>query len=245
MTTLSKSDLPAITDNDANPLYATDQAGNATFDADGSVAGAVTSLVVGLSWEEKNAEGNKRVGKRIERWARKQRGELATTPSDLDLGALFFVGDKPTKYIGFDNFQPFKDEGEAGAARCVDHSGDNQTGAGDGDDEQITFNLNLIPRRFTKILIVAGAFKPGSDVEATTDMMATIYDKSDGTATPVAVLEPSLLESRHILGVASLERVSIGSQSVWTLTKADDIAFNIHQGDIKSLLRAAMNSLGV
>lgn len=34
---------------------------------------------------------------------------------------------------------------------CVEHLGDNLTGAGAGDDEQIKLNLSLIPEKFTKI----------------------------------------------------------------------------------------------
>ncbi|MFA9376793.1 MAG: TerD family protein [Lachnotalea sp.] len=34
---------------------------------------------------------------------------------------------------------------------CAEHLGDNLTGAGDGDDEQIKFNLSLVPANLTKI----------------------------------------------------------------------------------------------
>ncbi|MBO5383850.1 MAG: TerD family protein, partial [Ruminococcus sp.] len=34
---------------------------------------------------------------------------------------------------------------------CVQHLGDNLTGAGDGDDEQIKINLSLVPSSITKI----------------------------------------------------------------------------------------------
>ena len=35
---------------------------------------------------------------------------------------------------------------------CVQHLGDNLTGAGDGDDEQIKINLSLVPSSITKIV---------------------------------------------------------------------------------------------
>lgn len=34
---------------------------------------------------------------------------------------------------------------------CAEHLGDNLTGAGSGDDEQIKLNLSLIPEKYTKI----------------------------------------------------------------------------------------------
>lgn len=34
---------------------------------------------------------------------------------------------------------------------CAQHTGDNLTGAGDGDDEQIKINLSLVPENITKI----------------------------------------------------------------------------------------------
>ena len=34
---------------------------------------------------------------------------------------------------------------------CVEHLGDNLTGVGAGDDEQIKLNLSLIPEKYTKI----------------------------------------------------------------------------------------------
>ena len=36
---------------------------------------------------------------------------------------------------------------------CVQHLGDNLTGAGDGDDEQIKINLSLVPSSITKIAL--------------------------------------------------------------------------------------------
>jgi stress response protein SCP2 len=233
-TNMDKAPLPVLeADGHANPLYDTDSHGNITSE--------VEDFSMGLSWEEKGAGQKKKAADRVKLFIGKQKGDIATNLSDLDAGALFFVvGNKPTKYLGFDNFNPFKDEMEPGAAQSAVHSGDNQTGAGDGDDETITLRLKLIPRRFTRILIVVGAFKKGSDVEATTDMKATIYDNTGGTSQAMAVIEPSLLEDKHILPVARLDRVP--GTDRWTLTVCDG-SFNITQGDMKSLLRASMNAM--
>ncbi len=237
-TYLDKEPLPLLdAAGGANPLYDTDDSGAPTSDG-------VEDFRMGLSWEEKGAGQKKTLADRAKRAVRKQKGEITTTESDLDAGALFFVGAKPTKYLGFDNFQPFKDETEPGAAQSANHSGDNQTGAGDGDDETISLRLRQIPKRFTRILIVVGAFKKGSSVAATTDMKATIYDASGGSVQPMAVIEPSLLEDKQILPVARLDRVP--GTGRWTLTPApDESSFNITQGDMRSLLLQSMSALGV
>lgn len=234
---MDKAPLPVLhAAGGANPLYGTDDSGNATDDG-------VEEFRMGLSWEEKGA-GQKKAAQRVTTFIRKQKGEIATSESDLDAGALLFVGKTPTKYLGFDNFTPFKDETEPGAAMAADHSGDNQTGAGDGDDETITLRLRQIPQRFTSILVVVGAFKKGSSLAATTDMKATIYDASGGSVQPMAVIEPSLLEDKHIIPVARLDRVS--GTVRWTLTPAaKDSSFNITQGDMRSLLLRSMSALGL
>lgn len=42
---------------------------------------------------------------------------------------------------------------------CVDHMGDNLTGAGEGDDEQITVELRDIPSVYDKIIFVVNIYK--------------------------------------------------------------------------------------
>jgi stress response protein SCP2 len=218
-----------------NPLYGTDEQGRPTG------TDTVEELHLGLSWEavgETNADNT--IGK-LKGWAkRKQReAEGKTDPSDLDAGALFFVGDKPTKYLGFDNFDPFKDEPTPREQRSASHTGDNRTGAGDGDDELIKLTLRDIPQRFTRILLVVGAYKPGADIRAARDVKATVYDATGGSATAVAQIEPSLMEDKDILAIAALDRVP--NDTLWTLAVADT-SFNITKGDIRSLLRQSVNA---
>ncbi len=66
---------------------------------------------------------------------------------DLDTAA-FMLGDNgkcPTdnEFIFFGNLKH--------STGCVEHLGDNRTGAGDGDDEQIKINLNAIPANISRI----------------------------------------------------------------------------------------------
>lgn len=69
---------------------------------------------------------------------------------DFDLDAsCFLVGarglSKPEWFIFYNNL--------TGPNNCVVHQGDNRTGAGDGDDEQIYIDLDLIPADVDKIAI--------------------------------------------------------------------------------------------
>lgn len=71
------------------------------------------------------------------------------TGGDFDLDtAAFFLADsgkvsRPEDFVFFGNLKH-----PSGAA---EHMGDNLTGAGDGDDEQIKMNLSMIPENITKI----------------------------------------------------------------------------------------------
>ena len=71
------------------------------------------------------------------------------TGGDFDLDtAAFCLTDagkvsKPEDFVFFGNLQH--------PSGCAQHMGDNLTGAGDGDDEQIKINLSLVPDNITKI----------------------------------------------------------------------------------------------
>ena len=71
------------------------------------------------------------------------------TGGDFDLDtAAFFLTDsgkvsKAEDFLFFGNLQH--------PSGCAQHMGDNLTGAGDGDDEQIKINLSMVPDNITKI----------------------------------------------------------------------------------------------
>jgi len=66
---------------------------------------------------------------------------------DLDTQAFLLTSSgkvsKPEDFIFFGNLKH--------PSGCTEHLGDNLTGAGDGDDEQIKINLSLIPQEIVKI----------------------------------------------------------------------------------------------
>lgn len=66
---------------------------------------------------------------------------------DLDTAAYLLADNgkvsKPEDFVFFGNLKH--------PSGCAEHMGDNLTGAGDGDDEQIKINLSLVPENITKI----------------------------------------------------------------------------------------------
>jgi tellurium resistance protein TerD len=87
----------------------------------------MSKIVVGLGWDTKKYDGG----------------------SDFDLDAAAFMlgaGGKTTNdkdFIFYNNTN--------GIADCIIHTGDNLTGAGDGDDEQIKVDLSKVPANIDKV----------------------------------------------------------------------------------------------
>lgn len=209
-------------------------------DGDNSLDG-VDIFKIGLAWEANIAPGSNRgLGKARawgERKAREARGE--TDPADMDAAALFFVGPNPVQYLGLGDETPFKDEPTAPEQSSVSTTGDSIRGEGDGDDETLCFKLKDIPARFTRILVVVGAYKPGSKMSAVHGLKATIYDGTGGSDQRVAVIQPSLLENHEMLAICEIKRVG----SSWALT-VNGGGFTPTKGDIRSVLTKSMNILG-
>lgn len=225
MHTLTKAD-------GAYPLY--------DLNDSGQITSYVETLRYGLRWEAIKAERKGLLG-RAERKLREQQGN--TDPADWDAGAIFMSDGDPKKYIGFNNFDPFKDESTTEEKLCARHSGDSVRGAGDGDDEQVDLDLRHIPRRYDRILLVGGAYKPGSSVDAVRDVKATVYNGTGGTFTPVGEHEPSLLGTKRMIAIARLDHgpdPTDPSKTVWTLSIVNQ-SYDITPGDFRSLLRGAMN----
>ena len=96
-------------------------------------------IVIGLGWDE----------------AQQKRGLFAPKPQpiDCDASALLLQNGKLTSkddIIYFGNLQH--------KTGMIKHMGDNLTGAGDGDDEQIIVDLTGIPAYYDKIVIVVNIY---------------------------------------------------------------------------------------
>lgn len=101
----------------------------------------LSKIMIGLGWDEVQ---------------RKKRGLFAPKPQeiDCDASALLLTGGKVARkedLVFFGNLRH-----DSGA---VLHMGDNLTGAGDGDDEQIAVDLSMIPAQYDRIVIVVNIYQ--------------------------------------------------------------------------------------
>lgn len=104
-----------------------------------SDGGTLRKVVIGLGWDEV-----------------KKKGLFSRKPANIDCDASAFicengriVNDKDI--VSFSNLKH-----KSGA---VLHMGDNLTGAGDGDDEQITVDLVNLPANYDKIIFVVNIYQ--------------------------------------------------------------------------------------
>ncbi len=107
----------------------------------GDVLGRV---LVGLGWDPIKATGG--FFKKL----------FSSAGADIDCDAsvlMLEAGDKLTTKSDVVYFGNLRSAGDS-----IIHTGDNLTGEGDGDDEQILVDLNSIPQRITKLLFVVNIF---------------------------------------------------------------------------------------
>jgi tellurium resistance protein TerD len=91
-------------------------------------APGLSKVVLGLGWDVRSTDGN---------------------PFDLDSSAFLLKADGKVRadadFIFYNNLKS--------SDGAVTHSGDNRTGAGDGDDETITIDLSLVPANIERIAV--------------------------------------------------------------------------------------------
>ncbi|MEV8226738.1 TerD family protein [Streptomyces sp. NPDC079167] len=178
----------------------------------------VTHLSIGVSWDPTAGTSGGVMG-----MLRRKTG------TDLDLIAIAVQGSDPVRLAGLDSLDPM------GNGSLV-HSGDNQTGRGDGDDETVTVEFARIPANITSIVFVAAAFKKGSSFQKARNISFKVYDATGGSAQQVADIWPSLLTQDNGCAVAKAVRVG----GTWKL-EVINTAGKIKQGDEHALMRFAIS----
>ncbi|MBD3004776.1 TerD family protein [Streptomyces sp. 5-10] len=189
---------------------------------DGSKLDGVRRLRVGLSWD---STGN-------------------FMGSDLDLSAVVMQGSKPVRVVsGKKNLIDSLKDGS------LVHSGDNTTGAGDGDDETIDAYLDRIEMKYTGVIfIVTAGFKAGlkekllghKDFSSADNVEFQVYDMDPGELETVSIM-PSLLSSYNACLIAKVSRTDTVSQfAPWQIEVMEEMV-NVVPGDINSLIRACVN----
>ncbi len=89
-------------------------------------APGLTSAMIGLGWDVRATDG-----------------------ADFDLDAVIFITDDTGKVRSDADFIFYNNKNGPG----VEHMGDNRTGEGDGDDEQVKVDLPSIPAEVKKLVI--------------------------------------------------------------------------------------------
>lgn len=187
-------------------------------------------LMFGLGWDAAAPDGSAKG--RGRKFAKLLTGDA--DDSDADAIIVASAGSKPIAYAGLDQRDPWHGRPEGEGSMTSD--GDAKTGAeaAEGDDETLTVRLALLPRRVTRLLVTCGAFKKGSDQKKIRNMVATIYNATDGTKTAMAFVEPSLLRPKRMMVIGVLERKPDG----WYFRAVDE-SFDIAPGDMDNLLEVS------
>ncbi|MEU3346589.1 TerD family protein [Streptomyces sp. NPDC006700] len=179
----------------------------------------VTHMSIGVSWDPTGGTSGGVMG-----MLRRKMG------TDLDLIAVAMQGADPVRLAGLGSLDPMGNG-------SLQHSGDNQTGRGDGDDETVTVEFARIPQNITSIVFIAAAFKKGSSFQKARNISFKVYDATGGTSQQVADIWPSLLTQDNGCAVAKAMRVG-GS---WKLEVINETG-KIKQGDEHALMRFAVSN---
>ncbi|MGN0695514.1 MAG: TerD family protein [Oscillospiraceae bacterium] len=101
----------------------------------------LSRVIVGLGWDE----------------VAQKRGLFSKKPADIDCDAsaiMLTAGDKLSSNSDVVFYHNLRHSSGA-----VNHQGDNLTGAGDGDDEQIIVDLKKVPDQYQKIVFVVTIYQ--------------------------------------------------------------------------------------
>jgi len=105
----------------------------------------LSQVIVGLGWDEAPRSGGGILGSLF---------KSNPQPIDCDASAILLRNGKlvaKEDLVYFGNLRH--------VSGTVMHMGDNLTGAGEGDDEQITINLAQIPAEYDRIIIVVNIYQ--------------------------------------------------------------------------------------
>ncbi len=100
----------------------------------------LSRVVIGLGWDE----------------VQQKRGFFAPKPQAIDCDASAFLLTNG-KLLGVDDIVYFGNLRHKSGS--VQHMGDNLTGAGDGDDEQIVVELDRVPAEYDRIVLVVNIYQ--------------------------------------------------------------------------------------
>ncbi len=121
--------------------------------------GALNRVVMGLGWD-----------------AVKKKGffGLSGGQKEIDLDASCLLFDENRSLLDVVWFRQLRSKDGS-----IQHSGDNLTGAGEGDDEQIIVNLNAVPANVKSLVFTVNSFT-GQDFSQVNNAFCRIVDGANG-----------------------------------------------------------------
>lgn len=199
------------------------------------------STIPSLSKDDVASIGGKiRVGASWDTSARGQGGLMGRLSrkvgADLDAVAVVFMDGQPVRMAGIGNNDPMKNG-------TIQHSGDNQTGQGEGDDETIDVDLDRLDADIEKIVFMVAAFKTKNKTRGdqgfggADNVEFTVYDSAMTPPKKEFRILPSLLGKENCCIVAVIERQPGGF-----VMKKSSAKVQVTHGDVQKLLMAAVNA---
>jgi len=119
----------------------------------------LTTVIVGLGWDTNKYDGG----------------------NDFDLDTSVFLLGENGKVTNESDFIFYNNPQGAGGA--IVHTGDNRTGAGDGDDEQVKINLTAVPatiQRITFTITIHEADSRNQNFGQVSNSYARIFNEATG-----------------------------------------------------------------
>ena len=126
---------------------------------DKEAGGTLSKITMGLGWDSIKSKGFFGFGSKTE-------------TVDLDASCLMF--DESNKAIDYVWFRQLKSRDGS-----IVHTGDNRTGAGDGDDEQINVDLTQVPANVKSLIFTVNSFT-GQNFSQVENAYCRIVNAGDG-----------------------------------------------------------------
>lgn len=122
---------------------------------------SLTKIVMGLGWDAKKSGG-------------KLGGLFGGGGGEIDLDASCLLFNEQSKVVDTIWFAQLKSRDGS-----VTHSGDNRTGAGEGDDEQIVVDLERVPATVKSLVFTVNSFT-GQSFDSVENAYCRIVDQKTG-----------------------------------------------------------------
>lgn len=161
----------------------------------------MTKVRFGMAWEA-TGSGRKGFAGRLKR----KKG------ADLDLLIVASEGADAKRLCWFDFLDPF------GNGSLL-HHGDNTTGRGDGDDEEITVDLTRIPDIINRLTVIGSAYKPNVTFNDVAGVTLNVYDEDRDPTVARYTYLPTLGQAKNAVVISQLVRGDAG----WDLTEINEM----------------------